>query len=105
MSRTICALGGALAVLAFSANTASAGSTTVNVKPPVPNVPVSTPKTNHNGSIQVKSFQWGVSRGITNTNSGKADREGSTPSVSEISISKGKNSAPNLIDKALDPGK
>ena len=44
MSRTMYALGGALAVLAFSATVASAGSTVVTVKPMVPNVKVNPPK-------------------------------------------------------------
>ena len=38
--------------------------------------------------IEVKSFQWGVGRGISSPTGGSADRESSAPSVSEIVITK-----------------
>lgn len=38
--------------------------------------------------IEINSFQWGTGRGITLPNGSQADREGSTPSVGEIVVTK-----------------
>ncbi len=38
--------------------------------------------------IEINSWQWGVGRGITSPGGGSADREGTTPSVGEINVSK-----------------
>jgi len=52
--------------------------------------------------IEVLSFQWGVGRGINNASASGADREGSTPSVSEITLTKDCDSAsPNLLRASL----
>jgi hypothetical protein len=40
------------------------------------------------GWIEVNSFQWGVGRGISSPGTGSGDTAGSTPSVSEIVITK-----------------
>ena len=56
----------------------------------------------HEKWIQCSSFQWGVGRGISNASSSPADREGSTPSVSEIVVTKDTDSAsPNLLRASL----
>jgi type VI secretion system secreted protein Hcp len=48
--------------------------------------------------IEISSFQWGIGRGIGPASSGSADREGTTPSVSEIVVTKTTDSAsPNLL--------
>jgi type VI secretion system secreted protein Hcp len=56
----------------------------------------------HEKWIQCSSFQWGVGRGISNASSSPADREGSTPSVSEIVVTKDTDSAsPPLMRASL----
>jgi type VI secretion system secreted protein Hcp len=53
------------------------------------------------GKIQISSFQWGSSRGVTSPTGGSADRQSSAPSISEITITKTQDaSSPNLF-KAL----
>ncbi len=53
-------------------------------------------------SIALRSFQWGVGRGISSPTGGSADRESSTPSVSEITITKEIDaSSPKLFELAL----
>jgi type VI secretion system secreted protein Hcp len=53
------------------------------------------------GWIELNSFQWGVGRGITSPTGSESDREGSTPSVSEIVVTKDQDSAsPNLFRAA-----
>ena len=42
----------------------------------------------HQDWIEVDSFQWGVGRGISSPTGGSSDREGSSPSVSEIVVTK-----------------
>ncbi len=42
----------------------------------------------HTKWIEVNSFQWGVGRGISSPTGGSSDREASTPSVSEIVVTK-----------------
>jgi type VI secretion system secreted protein Hcp len=55
----------------------------------------------HAGWIAISSFQWGVGRGITSPAGGSSDREGSTPSISNIVITKTTDSAsPNLFRAA-----
>ena len=41
--------------------------------------------------IEIDSFQFGVSRGISNGSTSSADREGSVPSVGEIVVTKPKH--------------
>jgi type VI secretion system secreted protein Hcp len=49
-------------------------------------------------SIEVSSFQWGSSRGISSPTGASADRESSAPSVSEIVITRTQDSSsPNLF--------
>jgi len=56
----------------------------------------------HEKWIELHSLQWGTGRGITNTAASGADREGSTPSVSEIVVAKDLDSAsPNLLRASL----
>jgi type VI secretion system secreted protein Hcp len=59
----------------------------------------------HQGWIEVSSFQWGVGRAITSPSGGSADREGSTPSVSEIVMTKETDSSsPNLFRASVGIG-
>jgi len=53
--------------------------------------------------IELNSLQWGVGRGITSPQvGGSADREGSSPSVSEITVTKVSDCASsNLLREAL----
>jgi type VI secretion system secreted protein Hcp len=54
------------------------------------------------GWIEISSFQWGVGRGISSPTGGSADRESSTPSVSEIVVTKDTDSSsPNLFQHCL----
>jgi type VI secretion system secreted protein Hcp len=57
----------------------------------------------HANWIEVNSLQWGVGRGITSPQvGGSADREGSSPSVSEITVTKTSDVASsNLLREAL----
>ena len=56
----------------------------------------------HESWIEVKSFEWGVGRGITTPVGGTKDREASAPSVSEICIKKDSDIATAaLLKKAL----
>jgi type VI secretion system secreted protein Hcp len=56
----------------------------------------------HQKWIEISSFQWGVGRGIRSATSRGADREGTTPSVSEITLTKVNDSAsPNLLRASL----
>jgi type VI secretion system secreted protein Hcp len=56
------------------------------------------------GWIEISSFQFGVGRGITAPGSGSSDGEGSTPSVSEITVTKPTDVAsPNLFKECLGP--
>ena len=51
----------------------------------------------HGEWIEIGSLQWGVGRAISSPTSGSADREGSTPSVSEIVVTKATDpSSPSL---------
>jgi type VI secretion system secreted protein Hcp len=52
--------------------------------------------------IEIHSFRWGTGRGLNNASASGADREGSTPSVSEINITKDTDGAtPNLLRASL----
>ena len=54
------------------------------------------------GWIEIYSFQWGVGRGIVSGGSSSADREGSTPSVGEIVVTKPTDAlSPNLLREVL----
>jgi type VI secretion system secreted protein Hcp len=56
----------------------------------------------HEQWIELSSFTWGINRGITNASSSGADREGSTPAVSEVMLTKVTDSAsPNLMRASL----
>ena len=56
----------------------------------------------HEDWIEVKSFEWGVGRGITTPVGGTKDREASVPSVSEIVVTKDSDIATaDLLKKAL----
>ena len=56
----------------------------------------------HEKWIEVHSFQWGTGRGINNASASGADREGTTPSVSEIVVTKDTDSAsPNFLRASL----
>jgi type VI secretion system secreted protein Hcp len=54
----------------------------------------------HEQWIECSSFQWGSGRSITNASSSPADREGSTPQVSEIVITKATDGASNNLLRA-----
>ena len=67
-----------------------------------PGVSGATENTGHTNWIEINSFQWGVGRGISNTGSSSADREGSVQSVSEIVVTKKSDTtSPNLFHAAL----
>jgi type VI secretion system secreted protein Hcp len=52
--------------------------------------------------FEVQSFQWGVGRGIGSPLGGSKDREASTPSVSEITVTKTQdNATTELLRQAL----
>lgn len=55
--------------------------------------------------IEIKSFQFGMGRGIASPTGGSADRRSSAPSVSEISVSKDQDTATGpLVTAALQGG-
>ncbi|MDE2240007.1 MAG: type VI secretion system tube protein Hcp, partial [Rhodospirillales bacterium] len=55
--------------------------------------------------IEVQSFQWGVGRGIGSPTGSSGNREASTPSVSEITVSKNlDNASGGLLKEALSSG-
>jgi type VI secretion system secreted protein Hcp len=56
------------------------------------------------GTIEISSFQWGASRGISSPTGGSADRESSAPSVSEIVVTKNQDSASPLFSKCAATG-
>lgn len=59
----------------------------------------------HEAWIELSSFQWGVGRGIGDAASSGADREASTPSVSEVVVTKVNDSAStNLMRASLGIG-
>ena len=59
--------------------------------------------TSHEQWIEIASFQWGVGRGISSPTGGSADREGSTPSVGEIVVTKETDtSSASLFQHCLD---
>jgi type VI secretion system secreted protein Hcp len=56
----------------------------------------------HDKWIEVNSFQWGVGRGITSAAGSGTNREASTPSVSEITVTKATDvSSTKLLQEAL----
>jgi type VI secretion system secreted protein Hcp len=56
----------------------------------------------HEGWIEVNSFQFGVGRGIGSPTGRKSDRETSSPSVSEITVTKSSDkTTPLLFQEAL----
>jgi type VI secretion system secreted protein Hcp len=55
--------------------------------------------------IELDSFQWGVGRSIDNSSSSEKDREGNTPTVSEITVTKNNDIASsNLLRASLGVG-
>ena len=59
----------------------------------------------HEKWIEVTSYQFGIGRGMTSATSSAADREGSTPSVSEIVVTKVTDGAStNLLRASLGLG-
>jgi type VI secretion system secreted protein Hcp len=58
--------------------------------------------TGHEKWIELLTFQWGTGRGINNSTASGADREGTTPAVHEIVVTKDTDSAsPNLLRASL----
>jgi len=56
----------------------------------------------HTQWIEIDSFQWGVGRGISSPTGGSSDRESSSPSVSEIVVTKPTDAAsPSLLQECL----
>lgn len=45
-------------------------------------------ETKHTSWVELKSFQWGMGRGISSAVGSSADRESTAPSVSEVVVSK-----------------
>ena len=59
-------------------------------------------RASHQQWIEISSFQWGVGRGISSPTGGSSDREGSSPSVSEIVVTKPTDAAsPNFFQHCL----
>ena len=59
----------------------------------------------HEKWIELQSFSWGASRHMTSASASAADREGSTPSVSEVVVTKVTDGAtPNLFRTSLGFG-
>ena len=55
--------------------------------------------------IEINSFQWGVGRGVGSPTGASGNREASTPSVSEITVSKSlDNASGNLLKESLSSG-
>lgn len=55
--------------------------------------------------IEINSFQWGVGRGITQPSGSQADRQGSTPSVGEIVVTKPSHVlSRNLLNEIVGAG-
>ncbi len=55
--------------------------------------------------IEISSFQWGVGRGIGSPTGASGNREASTPSVSEITVTKElDNASGGLLKEALSSG-
>lgn len=78
---TICVVGSTLAVLASSANGASAETISVHTRVPTINVPANPPK-----NIELDSFQFGVGRSLNSTGSKSSDREGTALGTTEIHV-------------------
>ncbi len=56
----------------------------------------------HEGWVELNSFQWGVGRGISSPTGAAADRESSAPSVSEVTCTKEQDKATvKLLNEAL----
>ena len=52
--------------------------------------------------IEINSFQWGVGRGISSPTGASGNREASTPSISEVTVSKElDNASGGLLKEAL----
>jgi type VI secretion system secreted protein Hcp len=58
------------------------------------------PSTTMPGAIELSSFSWGASRGVTAPTGAAADRDGSSPSVSEITVTKAHDSTSPLLLQA-----
>jgi type VI secretion system secreted protein Hcp len=56
------------------------------------------------GAIEVSSFSWGASRGMSSPTGGSADRESSAPSVSEIVIRREVDKASPMLMKCATTG-
>jgi type VI secretion system secreted protein Hcp len=82
---------GFLVVAVSALGAASASAAAMNAYLKIEGVPGESAA--HPGWIEVNSFQWGVGRGISSPTGGSADREASSPSVSEITVTK-------AVDKA-----
>lgn len=68
----------------------------------VPDIKGSVSEPSHAGWIEVSSFQWGVGRSTSVPTGASSDREGKTPSVSSIVVTKSTDSAsPNLFHAAV----
>ena len=59
----------------------------------------------HKGWIELQSFQWGVGRGITTPVGSSSKRESSSPSVSEIVVTKNTDKASPLLFMEATVGK
>lgn len=59
----------------------------------------------HQGWIEINSFQWGVGRGVSSPTGSGADRQGSTPAVSEIVITRVRDVASPKLLQAAQSGK
>ncbi len=53
-----------------------------------PNIPGAVTAAGYENWIEISSFQWGVGRGIGSAQGSSGNREGSHPSVSEVTVTK-----------------
>jgi type VI secretion system secreted protein Hcp len=58
----------------------------------------------HKDWIEISSFQWGVGRGISSPSGGRASRESSAPSVSEIVVTKHVDSSSPKLSQLFSDG-
>ena len=74
----------------------------IYVKYTSPNIAGDVTTQGYAGQFEVQSFQWGVGRGVGSPTGASGNREASTPSVSEITLSKQLDQASgNLLKEAF----
>jgi len=65
-------------------------------------IPGDVTESTHVGWIELHSYQWGIGRGISSPTGASADRESSSPSVSEIVVTKNTDiSSTKILNEGL----